>query len=659
MLILDNFEQVVEHGARTVGRWRERAPEVRFLVTSRERLKLQHEEVLSLGPLPEDDGVELFETRAMMAGATWSESEENRATIAQLVRACDGLPLAIELAAARAQVLTPKEILKRLSERFELLRSSRRDVSPRQATLRGTLDWSWDLLEPWEQSAMAQFTVFHGGFFMEAAEEVLDLSAWPEAPWSLDVVGSLLDKSLLRSWQILDQPRFGMYVSVREYAVEKLEQAPELEAETLSLCAAAYYARFGTDEYRDSLQSHGGVRRFQFLTLELENLLAGVESGLAGGEASVAGGCALAAHELFNDSGPLLEGAALLSRVLEPEGLDPRQRSRLLGSSARLLRNSGKPSEAFQQAEAALALSRELGDRRYEGIWLGLLGSLHREQSRLAQGLENARAALAIAREVGDRRSEGHWLGTLGHLNRAQGNTPEAMEDFEAGLTIAQELGNRRLEGIWLGALGQLQRAQGNIPEAMENMEAGLAIAREMGNRRAEAVTLGNLGQLHRNQGRIPEAREHAESALTIARELGARRSEGIHLGNLGDLLIEQGEWEAATEFLERAILIGDETLPLNAGAFRGSLALVRARAGDIEEARLLLARGDEQVRGAFALELGKLLCKRCRIELDVGEITSARGALAEAEAIADGLGVEPHSELGKEIAALRELVGD
>ncbi|MEE2752196.1 MAG: hypothetical protein VX519_12260, partial [Myxococcota bacterium] len=223
----------------------------------------------------------------------------------------DGLPLAIELAAARAVLLSPTQLLERLSERFKLLSTGPRGNTDRQSTLRGLIRWSWDLLEPWEQGALAQLSVFRDGFFMEAAEDVLDLSVWPDAPWLLDVVGSLLDKSLLHRWEVQDRPRFGMYTSIQEYAAEKLGE----ESIQTGLRHARHFASFGSEAFLESLESHGGVVRRKALTVELENVLAGVEGGDVVGDAEAAAGCALAAAEVFRLQGPYSDGIAVLERV--------------------------------------------------------------------------------------------------------------------------------------------------------------------------------------------------------------------------------------------------------------------------------------------------------------------------------------------------------
>jgi predicted ATPase/serine/threonine protein kinase/Tfp pilus assembly protein PilF len=653
LLVVDNFEQVVEHAPVTLGRWLELAPDARFLATSREPLKLVGEQVFPLGPLSEEDGIALFEQRATAAGARWQPSAATRAAVARIVSELDGLPLAIELAAARARLLSAAQLLARLAQPFELLRGGRRGDTRRQATLRGMIQWSWQLLEPWEQAALAQLTVFRGGFFMEAAEAVLDLSAWPEAPWTLDVVGSLLDKSLLRSWEVVGLPRFGMYVSVRDYAVEELGQRPALEASALVRRHAGYYARYGTGAYRDSLHTHGGTRRRQLLAQELENLVEGVGSGIGVGENQLAAACALGCWELFRLAGPFLEGAELFERVLVLDGLEPELRMRLLEDRGWLLHLGGRPDEALELMEGSLSLARELGDRRAEGTSLGNLGSLRREQGRIDNASVYYEQALAIARELGEHRSEGIWLGSLGNVHKEQGRIAEGLEYYEQALAISRELGDRRYQGNWLGTMGLLYMEQGRIPEALTYTEEALALAREVGHRRYEGIWLGNLGLLHREQGRIPETLQAMEAALVLARELGDRRSEGIQVGNLGDLLLEQGDFEAAGQRLEQAIVLGEETWPVVAGVFRGSLALVRAQAGDLAAARALLDRGEQQIRGAHAHELGKMLCKRARIEWAAGEPEAAQSARAEARAIAAELQVAPDSDLGQAIAAL------
>ena len=626
LIVLDNFEQVVEHAAATVGAWLQRAPEARFLVTSRARLDLEGERLFPLEPLPVDEAVRLFEDRARAARPDFRVTDAARATVEDIVERLDCISLAVELAAARVRVLSPEKLLARLSQRFKLLSGGRRDQTARQATLRGAIDWSWELLKPWEQAALAQCSVFAGGFTLEAAEAVLDLESWEDAPWAMDVVQSLVDQSLVR----VREPRpgcgrFGLYESIREYAAEKLaaagaSTAPDGRSATGPEAVRAahqrhaeHYAALGTEEHLASLHVHGGVERGRLLGLEMENLVVAMDRSTAAGEAEPAAGACLAAMEVIEQTGPFLAGAKLAARVLELPGLAASQETRLLQKRGLLLLFSGRSEEGLVTLEAALAKAREERSRLHEGIVLGVLGVLHGEQGRSDEAREHFEAALAIHRQVGNRRSEGTELGNLGTLHGAQGRTDEAREHFEAALAIHREVGNRRNEG----------------------------------------VSLGKLGNLHGEQGRPAEAREQCEAALAIHREAGDRRNEGAVLGNLGDLLLAQGETEAAETRLTEAVAVCDETWPAGAGAFRGSLALLRARQGAFDEARTLLTRGEQQLRGVYAFELGKLLCKRGEVERLAGDLDAARAARNEAASIGAG----PDSELGRALAALNDAL--
>ncbi|MCP4868683.1 MAG: protein kinase [Proteobacteria bacterium] len=220
LIVVDNLEQVQPFATKTLALWTERCPEATFVVTSRVVLQLSEEFVYRLGPLETpimnqlvmaDDlvaavegnpAVQLFVQRAKAARSTFDLTESNVQDVAMLVFELDGIPLAIELAAARTKVLSPARILERLPRRFDLLTTGRQDVTGRQATLRATIDWSWNLLEPWEQAALAQCSVFRGGFDLEAAEAVIQL----EGAWAVDALQALQDKILLRSWEPPETP---------------------------------------------------------------------------------------------------------------------------------------------------------------------------------------------------------------------------------------------------------------------------------------------------------------------------------------------------------------------------------------------------------------------------------------------------------------------
>ena len=707
LVILDNFEQVTTLAAATVGQWVERARDAVFVVTSRERLHVPGEQILAVEPLPEDPAISLFEARARAQDHQFTLSEHDRADVAAVVRTLDGLPLAIELAAARIRVLGPKQLRERLRDRFHVLAGAR-GLAERQATLLAAIDWSWDLLAPWEKSALAQCSAFAGGFTLAAAEAVLDLSAFPEAPLVLEAVQALVDKSLVRAEAArrdIEEPYFGMYVSIHEYAAEKLRTPGVLEGSgpvgELSVWTrhGRYYAGSGTEEAVEALDGHGGVEKRRGLALDLENLVAACRRSIARGDGELAAAALAAAWAVFELQGPFARAVSLGQEALTCKALSTPARARLLSLSGSACWRAGRTQEAREQFEASLAIHRQLGNRRAEGITLGSLGVLHLEQGHMEEARDHSERALAIHREVGNRRFEAMVLGQLGILYADQGRTEEARDHYERALAIHREVGNRRFEGFELGNLGVVHYLQGRMEQAREQLERALAIHREVGSRRSEGVVLGNLGILRMEQGLLQEARELYERALAIHRDVGHRRGEGAALGDLGKLQqlegrpeqarqqyelaltihreignrsfegivlanmgllhMEQGQLVEARARCEHALAIHREVGDRSSeGAVLGRLGRLHARAGASTEARASFAAGERCLREVEdKVELGKLLCARGQMEADSGNWTAARARFEEAERLAADFGAGTGSELGGAVEKLRQRI--
>ncbi|HEY6512158.1 MAG TPA: tetratricopeptide repeat protein [Burkholderiaceae bacterium] len=707
LVILDNFEQVVEHAPASLGRWLDRAVEASFVVTSRARLHLPGEQVMTLEPLPlAGDAVELFVQRARAQQADFVLGDHNRAAIAEVVRLLDGLPLAIELAAARTRLLSPAQLVERLRDRFRLLAGAR-GAAARQATLRAAIDWSWDLLATWEQAAFAQCSVFEHGFTLPAAESVLDLTAWPEAPPAIDAIQALVDKSLLRSWipaeasrYDIEEPCFGMYLSLHEYATEKLAASGPAPQRDVEQRHERYFAAFGTDEAIESLYRHGGIRRRRALALELDNLVTACRRAAGHGQGDAAVAAFRAAWEALDLQGPYALGAALGDQVLALDGITPslliaarwtralaawragrmddaaawlaqalalarethdhRREGSVLFSLGNLHGEQGRMAEAQQFYEAALALTREAGQRRIEGVILGNLGNVHGEQSRTEAARACYDAALAIHREIGNRNGEGTALGNLGNLLCDQGRMDEARASYLQALAIAREVGNRSSEGGVLGNLGSLDYEQGRTDDARAHFEAALAIHREVGSRPVEGLVLANIGIAERDQGRMDEARAHLEAALAIHREVGNRRDEGFVLGHLGLLHGEQGRWDDARLNFEAALAAHREVgNRRHEAAVIGGLADLLVRQGQVAAALVMLEQGETILRQvADPMELAKLLCIRGQAQLKRGAVDAARRALDEAESLAATTGAGPDSALRRAIAQLHAAIG-
>jgi predicted ATPase/class 3 adenylate cyclase len=698
LVVLDNFEQVSRHADATLGRWLDRAPEARFIVTTREVLGLPGESSLALAPLRAPEGIALFIKRAESAKRDFRPTADDLAVLGRLVKLLDGLPLAIELAAARVRVMDPAMLVARMGERFKLLSSggARRD---RQATLRGALDWSWELLSEPERAALAQLSVFEGGFTLESAEAVLDLVAWPDAPFAMNVVQSLVEKSLVRQ---VSGRRFDLLVTVQEYAAEHLRTEGRYAGSGAAAREAAEtrhgvrFATFGTGAELEALSIHGGVEKLRQLGMEVDNLVSACRRAIARGDARTAVATLAAAWPVMQLRGPFVTAVELGREVLTLTRLEPILRARALTTLGAASFTSGRVDEARAHFQSALAIHRDVGNRHDEGDVLGNLGDLHKEQGRKDEARSHYESALAIHREVGDRRGEGRVLGNLGNLHQEQGRMDEARAHLESALAIHREVGDRRFEGSVLGNLGAVHSTQGRMNHARAHYESALAIDREVGNRRGEGRVLGNLGILERRQGRMDEARAHYDAALMLARDVGDRRFEGNVLGNLGNLHAAHGRRNEAQACQEEALVIVREVGNRRNEAYiltslghshvaqgrrdEGRACLERAHAiardvgerllegnslrclGDLDavdgrtdDARARFLQGESLLRGVGDRgELAQLLCARARCEGRAGARDAAGAALAEAQSIAEALSAGPDSELGQELARTR-----
>jgi predicted ATPase/Tfp pilus assembly protein PilF len=619
LLILDNFEQVVDTATKTLGSWILDAPNAVFLVTSRIRLNLTGEHLFSLVPHCTQEAMKLFEERAQAVCPGFALTQDNRSAVKELVERLDGIALAIELAAARVQLIQPAQILARLGQRFQLLRGRRRDRNARQATLRSAIDWSWELLDPWEKQALAQCSVFRGGFSLEAAEAVLELGDCPELV--MDVVESLVDHSLLRTHEsAMGEMRLGMFESIQAYAAEKLAEAEPsgAEAPAIQFRHAQHYSALGSDTHLDSLFAHGGVNRQRALAIELENLLQAVTTAMEQEEPGLAAHCALAGAFIFQHIGPTRDSLSILNRVLEGASLPPELQARLDWRKSQVLRRLGQREEA-----------------------LALMERSHQE-----------------FRALDDRRSAWRVLGGIAILRLNMGDPDRAGICYQAALVGHREEGDRRYEGQVLANLANYYLRTDQVERAVQAFEAAITIHREVGNRVFEGSALGNLGCMQHGQGLVLAARESFEAALAIHREVGNRLFEGIELGNLGGLLHEQGERDAARDPLRDAIEILDELWPVRAAENRGRLAVLLAQEGRLDEAQTLIEQAEAHVRPSHPQNLGRLLCCKGLIAYESGNPEGAQAALKEASEIAAKLRLGQETELRQKIETLKQALG-
>jgi len=649
LVILDNFEQVARYAEATLGTMLNRAPLAKFLVTTREVLGVVGEEVLALAPLQARDAVDLFLRRAESAKQGLAISELDHLAIHKLATMLDGLPLAIELAAARMRVMTTSDLLMRMNERFSLLwsRTGRQD---RQATLRAAFDWSWDLLNASEMAALAQLSVFEGGFTLPSAQAVVMLESHAEVSNVVDVVGLLVDKSFVRS---LDDGRFDLLESVREYAAEHLRTTGRFSGSGEGAALAArmrhwhYFA--GLDERAATAQR--GV--------EVSNLVVACQRAAAAGDTEAAIGTLVCAWYVLSLTGPFRAGVELAASVAAMAGLNERQCADIDWVAASALDRLGQVSEARAHLESGLALAQAVGHQQGEARLLLAAASQQVAQNQFNEALPNLDRALAIAQSSSELSLQCKVLFALGRLADAQTKHEQAQHHYVSALAMAREIGDKRMEGGLLGNLGGLHHDQGRLEAARQHYEQALALAHQVGDRRWEGNARCNLGLVHHEQGESLQAQLEFQKALTIALEVGHVRLQGIALCNLGIVLEANQAVSEALLHYSRAVVVaqdlGDCRLE---GQFRGYMGLLHARMHHFSDARTCLAVGEAMLlKAQDNISLALLLCAQAEAEHLAGESKAAMSAWFRVRKLALQSPVEVNSELGRALARLQALL--
>jgi predicted ATPase/DNA-binding NarL/FixJ family response regulator len=551
LLVLDNFEQVVD-AATQLSDLLTACPRMKLLVTSREVLHIYGEQEFPLAPLslPEDsatvdslrqsEAVRLFEERARAVDPHFALSSENAAVVAEICRRLDGLPLAIELAAARVRLLPPNAMLARLGRRLPLLVGSTRGVPDRQRTLRDAIDWSHSLLTDEEARVFRQLGVFVGGFSLESAQAIVGAE---DEHQLMDAVQSLLNKSLLRlepdAAGVSGEPRFGMLETLAEYALEKLEEHGESEqvlrrftAYVIQLAEQAdpHLFRRGSQDWLARLeQEHDNLRRALRWCLETRRIEAGFR-------------LATALWWFWAPGGHVAEGRMVLEQLLGAASRPTRRRAGALHALGSLAFYQGDLIEARRIHEEELAIQRSLGDQ--PGV-LAALESLALVDVRLGypvQAREYLEEALRIGRELGGQSV----LFTLinlsnvaheeGDLVRARGMLEEAVAVLRAGEPI-QNLSFALLN------LGIVARDQGDISNAQAYLEESLAVAERIEQQHMAALCLVNLGSVAAEQGRLEEARSRFERGLHLLAQIGDRGASAAALERCAEVAVAQGQY--------------------------------------------------------------------------------------------------------------------
>src|SRR6266567_3851125 len=622
LLALDNCEHVIDAAARLCQRLLASSPGLRMIATSREPLRVAAEVVFQVPPLstppagplaPVDlavyEAVQLFSDRAAAAVPGFAVGPGNAASVSTLCRALDGVPLAIELAAAWVRVLSVEQIAARLGGRFQLLTTRDRTAPPRQRTLRATIDWSHDLLTGSEQVMLRRLSVF-AGWSLDMAEEVCSDDNLP-ADQMPDLITGLVDKSLvIVEPEVLGQTRYRMLDTIREYAAERLAKAGE--SAELERRLRDYSLRVAEESMAVGMAIipapwSARVDVFRRYDIDLGNALQVLSGCLADGDAETGLRICTAIRPVWIVRGTFAEGAEWLDSFLaiDAPGLAAAVRGPALVGRAQLALSSD-PVGVREWAEEGLALCRAVGDKFWIAAALNLLAEVALHTGRTDEAVLHADDALALARAAGDGWNEGYALGSRAAAAAQRGNLREAQELADAAIAVLRNIDQQWGVARTLLGLGDLGRLRRDLDGARDRYLEALPILREIDSRPEIARCLAGLARIALDQGELTVARQHLAESIRLSHSTGSRIGVARGLEAFAALAVRAGQPGRAVQLAAAAATLRQAThLPPLAGA-RTEQYIAPARSLGEPAIQRLWAQGSSMTGGeAVALALG------------------------------------------------------
>ncbi|MCE9582990.1 MAG: hypothetical protein K8T20_10890 [Planctomycetes bacterium] len=718
LLILDGFEALVEHASATVGLWNKRARHARILVTSISLLGLSGEREVALGPLPTPDrtrrattaaevesfeAARLFLDRAARVRPDFSLTDANAAAVGRICTELEGIPLAIELAAARLAELDPDQMLREIESQPAIHDAPAAGARSRQS-LAGTLEWSYGLLNAWQTSAFHQVCVFRGGFYLESAEDVIDLSGVDEAPFAIDAVQALRDRSLLRTSDTPFGTRFSMFRSVRDFG-ERRGRA--IEGETAWRALEDRHSRHFVEAARRwaALTGPGAAEALEHIDLELDNIFAIQDRCLARAAAGEAGAAAeaaraiMAADPLLSWRGPFDQRISRLRLSLDAG--DPAEEARVAAalvdacvqaghireadevlsrgelaasrsgsrslvarlklSSCRILLVRQHQDKSVVAASEAERIFREEGNAKWLSRALDFKAGALRMLGRFDEALAAAEEGLALARGTQEAPEIIRTATNLGSVHQARGNPSlvfPCLDEAERHLGI---VGSRNMAARISGIRGMAWLDAGDPDRAAPFTENAVAVARELGQKQSLLTHTNNLGRVRRGQRRSAEARAAFEEARRLATELGDNSMLAMVQGNDAMVLSDEGDFEGALRgFTAAAEAANRMNLRNSYAIYRGNVGIILGKMGRNKEA-LDPLRESMAIYGEIGVEKSlrafNVLQGLSDAELAAGNDAAATEAAKKATSAAEALGLErgPSARLAEEAKRMRE----
>ncbi|MFN8443732.1 MAG: tetratricopeptide repeat protein [Caldilineaceae bacterium] len=573
LLILDNFEQLVS-AATLLNDLLQAAPRLKLLVTSRTVLHLRGEHNFAVQPLalpdsplkPSPDAsaqdperfiqspaIRFFVERAQAAKADFALTSQNMAAISTICQQLEGMPLAIELAAARVRLLSPQAMLARLDSQLKFLTGGAKDLPERQQTMRNTLSWSYELLDESEKLLFRRMALFVGGCTLDALEKVGNAdSALPSDP--LDCLASLIDKSLLQQRSdATGEVRFTSLRVIREYALERLIESGE--AETIREEFAAYALNFVETAEAALI---GGEQQHWLERIEAEhaNIRTVLDWSLSADKGEIGLRIAAALRRFWQMRGYYHEAHRWLTALLEQRSAPASSRAKALDAAGFFVGKQGDYRLAQRYHEESLAISQQSGDQSGVARALYGLGNIALDQGDYTAARTAFAKSLQICRSIGDKPGMMVGLKGLGTIAYEQGDYDQTRSCFEECLLLHREVSDQQGMATMLNNLGNLFLNQGNNDEAHRLLEESLALRRMIGDKKGIANSLNNLGNFAYFQGEYQAARAMLEESLAIHRSIGEQTGIALVLNNLGTIVYHQGDYTHSHNLHSEALRI-------------------------------------------------------------------------------------------------------
>ncbi|HKP51872.1 MAG TPA: tetratricopeptide repeat protein [Chloroflexia bacterium] len=627
LLLIDNFEQVTA-AAPLLGTLLLSSPGLKLLVTSREVLhiygehdfpvpplevpgsKFEVQNELGLpgtlnfepGTLERYETVRLFVERAVAVEHAFSLTSENAQAVVEICRRLDGLPLAIELAAAQVRTFAPQEMLPRLQSALDLLVGGPLDLPPRQQALRSAISWSYDLLDESEAALFRRLAVFVGGATLEAVEAVCagdgrqtiddgrrttdDGRRGTAQDMMSSVLASLVDKSLLNRERVgvdNDSSRYTLLETVREYAWEKLAESDEVEP--LRKRHAAFYLEL-VEKAGPQLTGEEHEAWYKRLQLEYDNIRAALATSIEYADAETALRFGTVLWRFWDMHGYISEGRRWLDLTLQLDSSAfPLLRSNVLSSAGILAWTGWDLDTARSLHKQSLALRRQLGDKQRTASSLNNLALVVHQQGEYREAFDLLAESLEICRELDDKADIASTLNNLGNAAHAMGDADNAYALLEEGLELWREVGDMYGVALVLNDLAEVERSRGNYERAVPLYIEGIEKMREMDDNSRVANALHNMAHVLHHQGDLDKAYDLFAESLTIRRDLDDRLGIYMSLTGLAGVVSSRGLPEkAALLFGAAESLLEDSTFkmqPIDKRDYDRNVERTRAQIGD------------------------------------------------------------------------------